>query len=497
MRIFGTRLHASNDAIVKLWAGAAIVILAVAAILTWSDRFRESFETSLARISVFGVETSHGEAANFTGSRGFFAKMNKLGMPPSARKAELAALFDELKTTGALGEIDARDVPVLWIYAEGLTKEDRDNGVRTFGKIFFEEKHFCLSVADGNGFSVQLDPGTFRVLWAKDGGAICAIPLLLLPPDAGARGFVFKTEERGENGAWILRGETKIPPSADFYAEANERANAEISAAETPSAENPDAEFFPQSLEAESLTLPRICRFFSERPDLRSAFGDLRLRVAGNASGKVPAAAWSLKNFGIFETDGAQSFPCSRADAFHKNVRFLESEIFENSEAGSLRVPVAKTLFPRADGSANAPWTLDLVFVRRTYFPEDFFAVAGMRIGKNASVLANAKTTKNSTAKIRAFRDTEYFRTTGGRPAVVLEIENGERAADFFWEPYRVKTESGEELFPESVVEISPTVRQFWFLPREKSPEKLDVIFAVTKMFRTRTEVVPEVVPAE
>ena len=64
MYILGIRIHASNDALVKIWAVALALILAVAAFLTWSNRFRETVETSIARISPFGkTRTSPGNAA--------------------------------------------------------------------------------------------------------------------------------------------------------------------------------------------------------------------------------------------------------------------------------------------------------------------------------------------------------------------------------------------------------------------------------------------------
>ena len=74
MYILGIRIHASNDALVKIWAVALALILAVAAFLTWSNRFRETVETSIARISPFGAEVAGKENANFTGKRGFFSK---------------------------------------------------------------------------------------------------------------------------------------------------------------------------------------------------------------------------------------------------------------------------------------------------------------------------------------------------------------------------------------------------------------------------------------
>lgn len=492
MKIFGIRLHSSNDVIVKLWAGAAVVIIAVAAFLTWNDRFRESSETSISEISVFGIETTHGEAANFTGSRGFFAKMNKLGLPPSTRKAELAALFEELKTTGAL-VAEEPSVPVLWIYAEGLTKEIRDRGVQTFGNVFFEKKRFCFSIVDAHGFSIQLDSDTFRVLWAKDGGAICALPLLLIPEDAAMHGFSFKIEERAPDGAWISCGETKFSPSAEFAKTPRDDANFENVA--DGNAATSAGEPFPRSVSIEKFSTPKICRFFSAPLHEKDAFGELILRIECDASGRVPAAAWSLVNFGV-SAEPTQYFPASRADAFHKNVRFLEREIFEESSNGELRVPVAKSLFPSSE-----PLTFDLIFARRTFFPEDFHTISSIRIGKNSSVISDTYSAKNSTVKIRAFRDAEYFRALNKRSAIVLEIENdtsAQSSSDFFWEPYRVSTNTGEDLFAESIVEVSPTIRQYWFLPRTPDATKdngnadatantkLDVVFAVTRVFRTK-----------
>lgn len=503
MYILSRRVYASNDVLIKMWAVAAAVILCVAAVLTWNDRFRESVETSVARVSVFGVEADGREAANFTGSRGFFAKMNKMGLPPGTRKAELAAMFEELADAGALPASFGDAVPVLWVYAEGLTKEIRDRGVQTYGKVFFDKSRLCCSVADGNGFAVQLDPDTFRVLWAKDGGAVCAIPLLLLPSGFEEDGFVFRIEERGAEGGWKLCGDVKIPKFGIrfFCGESSVPAQDE----KGDFAEPDRSEIEPQSVEIESLTVPEVCRFYSAPLWDRAAFGELRVRLRGNASGKVPASAWSLENFGLLapcadsECAPEQEFPLSRPDAFRKNVRFLEGENFESGEDGLLRVPVAKTLFPVASSDetvgGNVPWIAEMRFVRNVFFAEDFHAFPPMRVGKNASVLAEPISAKGETVKTRAFRDENYFRALNKKPAaVVLEISHdasGEN--EFFWQPHRVKTDAGEELFPESVVDVRPGVRQYWFLPKRSDPAKIEVVYAVTRLVRVCGEVAPVV----
>lgn len=507
MRILSRRVYAGNDFLVKMWAAGALLILAVAAALMWNDRFRESAETGIARISVFGVEENGREAANFTGSRGFFSKMNKMGLPAGTRRAELAALFEELGAAGTLPP-DCGAVPVLWIYAEGLTKEDRDRCVQTYGKVFFEKSRFCFSVVDGNGFAVQLDPDTFRVLWAREGGAVCALPLLQLPEgNAARRGFIFRVEERGADGGWALRGEIRIPFSAagtlggnaadeDDSENFEDESDAENVGADGVPAANED-EISPEEISVEGLVFPDACRFFSAPLWERAAFGELRVKIRGNASGKVPAAAWTLENFGLRSpVDGAaaQVFPLTRADAFHKNVRFLENEIFEDSEKGVLRVPVAKSLFPaRGNGGENAPLRVDMRFVRGVFFPEDFHALPPFRVGKNASVLPETFSAGEASAKIRAFRDENYFRALNGKPpAVVLEIDCGNAAdAPFFWTPYRVKTDAGEELFPESVVDVRPGARQYWFLPRRSVPAKIEAVFAVTRCVYASGVVVP------
>ena len=510
MIIFGTRVYSgSNDFIYKLWAVAAVVILIVAAVLTWNDRFRESLDTSIARVSVFGVENAGSEVANYTGSRGFFAKMNKLGLPPSARKAELAALFTELKAAGTLSE-NVSAVPVIWLFAEGLTKDERDRSVQTYGKVFFDKKRFCISVVDGNGFAVQLDSDTFRVLWARDGGAICAVPLLQLPDDVAERGFALRIEERGNAGQWTDCGEFLLPKFSAGAQFAYEEGSV-VPVDENDFLEPEPDEIFPQNVAAESISVPQRCRFFSSELWNREKFGELRLKLTPNASGRVPAAAWSIENFGLsamnLDAEGdfsQQNFPDTRADAFHKAVRFLEGELFETDDGnggGALRVPVAKTLFPTLGDDGNPlPWRVDLTFVRSAYFTEDFHEFPSIRIGTNASVLANPISAKNSTVKVRAFRDADYFRRLKNKPsAVVLEIENPLEGAnaDFYWEPTRVKANTGEELFTESRVNVSPSVRQYFFLPQRGEPARLDVVFAVTRRFRTSVEVAPEIVVPE
>lgn len=506
MYILHRRIYAGNDVFIKMWLIGAVVIGAVVAFLMWNDRFRESVETSIARISPFGLEIRGNEAANFTGSRGFFSKMNKLGLPPVSRKAELAALFEAIGTAESGGYSVGKifeDSPILWVYAEGLTKADRDRCVQTYGKVFFDRSRFCFSIVAENGFSVQLDPASFCVLWAKDGGAICAVPLLVLPDDVAENGFVFRVEERGADGAWKTCGEIGFPrfepPFIDWFAEeqslsATEKTNETDAEISEPALD----EILPQRVTIDTFSVPEICRFFSADLSDRAAFGELRVSIVGNASGKVPAAAWSLENFGLYSDDCAQVFPISRNDAFHKNVRFLDSEIFEDNAGGVLSVPVAKTLFPNAvasDVSEQKPWHLQMRFVRNVYFPEDYFSAEPLRVAKSDAVIGEAVSVKNSTVKVRAFREPNYLRLLNNDfPAVVLEIEQQPGMnADFFWAPYRVRTDKGEELFPESVVNVRPGVRQYWFLPRRDIPAKLDVIYAVTRYLYIDGEIVPVV----
>lgn len=508
MYILGTRIYAGEyDNIIKLWAVAIVVILIVAGVLTWNDRFRESLDTSIARVSIFGVESDGNEVVGYTGGRGFFAKMNKLGLPPAARRAELAELFSALKEAGTLAP-EVSGVPVLWLFAEGLTKDERDKSVQTYGKVFFDKQRFCISVVDGNGFAVQLDSDTFRILWARDGGAICALPLLQLPDDACARGFAVRIEERGNAGEWRDCGEfrlPKMPAGTQFeYAEGKAEENAE-----EPNFVEPDtSEIFPKSVVAESFSVPKLARFFSAELWNRAKFGEMRLRLTPNDSGRVPAAAWTLENFGIVAlgTDAngdasEQNFPSTRADAFHKDVRFLDNELFETDDGnggGALRVPVAKTLFPTPDADGKPfPWRLDLIFVRGVHFTEDLHEFPPIRVGSNASVLSNPISAKNSKVKVRAFRDEKYVRRLKGKPAaVILEVENpldGENS-DFYWEPVRVRSDSGEELFTESRVFAAAGVRQYCFLPQRSAPARIDVTFAVTRRFRTSVDVTPTVV---
>ena len=510
MYILGIRIHASNDVLYKMWAVAAALILAVAAVLTWSSRFRETAETSVSLISPFGAEVAGKEAENFTGKRGFFAKMNKMGLPPAMRKAELATLFAELDAAG----VDARNVPVLWLYAEGKTKEDRDRCVQTYGKVFFEKSRFCFSVADGKGFAVQLDPDTFRVLWAKDGGAVCALPLLSLPSDS-ENGFVLRIEERIDGDAWRNCGEIRFGPIFPEIVlpspEKGKTAAADVAEDGNVLPEPDPQEIEPEEVVVESFTLPRECRFSSAPLNDRAAFGELRLRIRGNASGKVPASAWTLDNFslesaletvveGDFENGEirvpAQRFPMTRPDAFRRNVRFLEQEVFESGGAGELRVPVAKTLFPEFDEDGRAlPFVFRMRFVRDAYFPEDFRAFPPLRVGKNDSVLPETISAGGSRVKVRAFRQSEYYRLLNNKiPAIVLEIDQDAAPdAEFFWAPYRVKTLAGEELFPESVVNVRPGVRQYWFVPRRGVPEKIEVVYAVTRCVYREGFATPEV----
>lgn len=509
MYILHRRIYASNDILIKMWLVAALVIGIVVGCLMWNDRFRENVDTSIARISPFGLEVCGRESANFTGSRGFFNKMNKLGLPPSSRRTELATLFEEIGTAEqggysvGVGKKYA-DAPVLWVYAEGLTKADRDRCVQTYGKVFFDKSRFCFSIVAKNGFSVQLDPESFHVLWAKDGGAVCAVPLLVLPEDVAKNGFLFRVEERDLEGTWKTCGDIAFPrfepPVIDWFAEdAAEAEGVKDSEDEADIVEPPLEEVLPQSVSIERFSVPEFCRFFSAPLWERAAFGELCVKMVGNASGKVPATAWSLENFGLYSDDCSQVFPMARSDAFHSNVRFLESDIFDDNSDGVLRVPVAKTLYPtlRKEGedSSDKPWHLQLRFVRDVYFPEDYYVAEPLRVAKSDAVIGETVSAKNSTVKVRAFRDPNYVRLLNNKvPAVVLEIQQSPcMDADFFWTPYRVKTSDGEELFPESVVNVRPGIRQYWFMPQRSVPTKLEVIYAVTRYLYIDGTVVPAV----
>ena len=118
-----------------------------------------------------------------------------------------------------------------------------------------------------------------------------------------------------------------------------------------------------------------------------------------------------------------------------------------------------------------------------------------MRVGKNSSVLGEPVSAKDSTVTVRAFRDFEYFRVRGKKiPAVVLEIDQTRALADgISWTPDRVKTDIGEELFPESTVNVKPGVKQYRFLPRRSDPDKIEVVYAVTHCVLCEAEIVPEV----
>lgn len=493
MYILNRRIYASNDFFIKMWIFSAVVIVIVAAVLLWNDRFRESIETQSVRFSPFGIEVNNREVSNFTGSRGFFNKMNKLGLPASVRKTELATLFETTGNAENAFLAESKEVfaqtPVLWLYAEGLTKEDRDRSVQTFGKSFFDKNRYCFSIVDENGFAIQLDPESFHVLWARDGGAICALPLFVLPEYTRELGFVFRIEERQADGGWKLAGEIVLP-EFDYTPWFPPQIQIVLPDGETP----PEDDINPKEVVIDSLFLPQNCRFYSSPLWDRSDFGQLRVLLRANDSGKVPAAAWSLDNFSLRApntTGDGQFFPMTRTDPFHRNVRFLEGELFEEEIEGALCVPVAKALFPAyGEGDAFQPWEVELRFVRNIFFRDDFHAFPAKRVAKSSAVIPETLKARESSAKVRVFRDHEYMRLLNNDvPAVVLEIEQSD--PEFFWAPYRVKTDTGEELFPESIVNVSPNIRQYWFLPRKKELTKVEVIYTVTPYFYASGLVTP------
>ena len=492
--------------ILRMWLVAGAIAAAVFLLMLWQDRFRAECKTDEAFYGLLGIEQNGVARASFSG-KNFFVKARKMGLGNAARE-EVRAKIVELCESGAI-ELPANatpaDVPVLWLYANGRSKEIRDEAFRSRGEFFFAREKICISVADGTDFSVQTNPETYSVFHAKTGEAICAIPLFERPPQTPpAKESFFVQIETRANAAenWRAIGKfpvkfsaqknvSETPAEAENVSEISENANA----TETANAELAEIQkIVPALAEIRNATFPRQCRFYSSAHREHKAFGELEIALAPARDNSVPASAWFVENVKI--SAGGKILGYRGLDAFHTNVRFLHEEDFETREplpqnpgALLMRVPVAKTLFPRENVSAE-PWKISARLARTHPFREDDLHSFGpLKISKSPTRLEFA----GSRVAVRAFTEKDYFRLlANGVPALVLEI-SAEPESRIFWQPFRVKTDKGEDLSAESVVVVRPGVRQYWFMPATTPSGALEIVYAITHTEEISAEIVPEI----
>ncbi len=519
-------VYPRKNIILRMWITACVVVAAVFLYTCWQDRFRAQCETDDIFFAVLGIEQDGRVVKNFSGES-MPARLRKIGLDFRSGHAEALAkvatvLLDDEERGGEFSE-----VPVIWFFARGKNAETCDKAYESNGELFFTPENFCFSLVDENGFAVQLDPAIWTIFHSKTSDAICAMPALKTPPQ---RDFLLRIEVRDNNSQhWKKLGEF---PLSQFVVE-NDEASAddldedadddggedwvggeevggddnEVSGGndgggnngvggdndadshdDNPPAGTP-ATILPEVAEIRRIAVPSVCRFFSTSREDHGAFGEVDIALKMPRGSKIPASAWRVENVSLrAATVAAGETPAEKFansnessplehDVFHTNVRFLEEEDFETWSNGILRAPIAKTLFPQR----GVKWEVSAVLVRADAFlPEEITEFEPLRITRSTT----RKTFAGATFFIRAYFNRDYFRLLeNGVPALILEVSG---AADLrgdnavFCQPYRVKTDTGDDLLAESVVVVKPGVYQYWFMPAT-TPRSLSVNFAITR----------------
>lgn len=475
-----------KNIILRMWIGAGLIVAAVFFFVLWDERFRESCETDDVFFAVLGVEQGGRPRESFSGNN-FSVRMAKMGLAlapahEEAMKKLAEVLFDDEERTAEFSS-----VPFVWIYADGKTSEAKDLGFETLGKAFFKSEKFAFSVADDSGFSAQISPHLMTIFRAQTGDAIAALPLLRRPPNPGK--FRLRIAACGDDGKWTRIGDVAFDCRLDktVFPEGPLPASALSEKQQAESDAIP--EVVPEAAAITDLREPQTSLFYSSSLDDRDAFGELTINLGNKTD--VPFRAWRVEN--VFLESRNEAFPQANIweepDAFHSRVRFLEDETFDTLQGNTLRVPIAKTLFPRT-GEA---WDAKAVLVRRMGFrPEEIHVFPQLKISRSPSVVRYAGTY----VRVRAFLEEDYSRLIANNvPALVVEIAGTpdlSRDGALFWQPYRVKTDCGEEMLPESIVVVRPGVYQYWFMPMRK-PKTVEITYAITRAALVSGTLVPKI----
>lgn len=477
--------------ILRLWLIFGAIMLAFTGFMLWTFRFQASCEGENAEYALIGTEKNRRQIEAFAGTN-FLEKMKRLNFPAAAREEFLQAIDDKIAENPA-GTFPAGTPLILWLYARGNDRETRDAAVGSFGESLFLREKICFSIEDENGFSIQINPENFKIFWAKDGVAVCGIALFENVP---AEKFFFKIEEKID-GKWTKIGTFRLKNPKTPVPEIVE--NVPVVLDEKARAEHDRLpKIVPKNATIESLSVPKNARFYSSDLRDRKAFGELILQLNDDAELGVPARAWSVENLALEDATGAQANFATR-DVFHTNVRFLTDESFEIREGNRLSVPISKTLFPKyADKKthgvpANA-WRVTARLVRTgTFAPEEFIdTFEKLRVGSTSGTSTTRLRFGGETVRVRAFLEKNYFRLIANDvPALVLEI-GGASDAKFFWQPFRVKTDKGEDLAPESIVAVAPGIYQYWFMPN-RAPASLGLTYTITRAAYISAEIVPAI----
>lgn len=477
-----------KNIILRMWVFAGIFVAAVFCFVLWDERFRAEAETDEVYFGILGIEQNGKIRQSFSGSN-FSVRMSKMGLSLAPARTEALKKLAEMFLGDEERFAEFGNVPLIWIYADGRTPEAKDEAYKTLGKALFVPEKFCFSVADPSGFSIQIDPKILTIFRAKTGEAIAAFPLLQRPPNSGK--FDFKIFARNAENVWAQIGnapfDCRLAPDNPFPPEI-------VAPAPALSEKEREEQFelgpvAPDFAQIRKVVVPKTSRFYSDSLSEIDAFGNIELEIRGNE--KIPAHAWSLENVSLQSesTENPQSAPWKMRDAFHSNVRFFEEDAFENYTGTALSVPLAKTLFPRA----GEKWKVTAALVRKFGFaPEEIREFPELKLSKVSTPIRFA----GSAVNVRAFLDEEYYRLlAGSAPALILEIAgtaDWEKPGTLFWQPFRLQTDTREELLPESVVIVRPGVYQYWYIPRKK-PKKVRVTYAVTRPVLVSSVLEPEV----
>ncbi len=478
-----------KNIILRMWVAAGLILAAVFTFVLWDERFRETCETEEVFFAVLGVEQGGRIRESFSGGR-FSVRMAKIGLALGPAHGEAMKKLAEVLYDDEERAAEFNSVPFIWIYADGKTTEAKDAGFETLGKAFFDPEKFAFSIADENGFSAQISPYLQTIYRAKTGDAICALPVLRRPPNAGK--FRLEIAARGNDGAWTKIGDIAFDCSLDETVLPAEPAEgAELSEKQAEELESLP-QIAPAGAKILALSEPQQSRFYSSNLEDRERFGELAIEFGPQSD--VPLYAWRLENIVLESLSGdfPQASLWEEPDAFHRNVRFLEDETFDFLKGNVLRVPVAKTLFPAAEAS----WKVKAALVRRMVFrPEEIQRFPALKISRSTSVVRYAGTY----VQVRAFLEEGYSRLIANDvPALVIEIAGTadlSRPGALFWQPYRVKTDRGEEMLPESIVVVRPGVYQYWFMPMRR-PKQVEITYAITRAAIVEGTVKAEIRPA-
>lgn len=485
-------VYPPKNIILRMWVVAGLIVAAVFLFVLWDERFRADAETEDVFFGILGIEQGGAIRQSFSGDN-FSVRMAKMGLTlapahEEAMKKLAEVLFGDEERSGELAS-----VPVIWVYANGRTLEAKDRGYETLGKVFFDPEQFSFSVSDAGGFSIQIDPKILTIFRAKTGEAIGALPLLQRPPNAGQ--FNFEIAARSAEGQWQKIGITpfncRLEPTEVFppsevpnFPKRSEKAEEEWRALPF---------IAPADARIRRVQVPRNSLFYSSNLANRDAFGLLEVEITGDDV--LPEYAWRVENVALRSTasENPQQALWEEPDAFHSNVRFLEDESFEQQKGALLDTPIAKTLFPRG----NEQWRVTAALVRRFGFrQEEIHEFPPLKISKIASTIRFAGTY----VCVRAFFEDDYYRLLANNvPALVLEIagaSNWESPGALFWQPYRVQTDTGEEMLPESIVVVRPGVYQYWYMPM-KRPTKVYVTYAITHVPIVSETIAPAVKPTQ